>query len=289
MLFFYLFLAMVFSAMITFAGRFYDNAPANGTEPPALYSALVALFAALSWGILWCGDFSFALGVLPYSLLYGLGYTSFTIGLLGAIKTGSTSLTALIKQASLVGVSFWGFAFWGAPITLQCCIGIALLLVSLPLCLLTKETKSDSHHLPKWLLFSAMIVVGNAGCSIVQRYQQMAFNYQHKNMFMFFGVLFSFFACALLVLRPLAKHPVALFGKRTVFPAMAGMSSALSNVFILLLIKKEMSSSVLYPGIAVGGLMITTIVAFSVFRERLRPLQWIGLVIGAVGLVLLNL
>ena len=66
-------------------------------------------------------------------------------------------------------------------------------------------------------------------------------------------------------------------------------SSALSNVFILLLVKCQMSPVILYPGIAVGGLIITTLIAFFGFREKLRPQQWVGLAVGAVALVLLNL
>ena len=74
-----------------------------------------------------------------------------------------------------------------------------------------------------------------------------------------------------------------------VFPALSGISSAGSNLFILLLVKCQMSPVILYPGIAVGGLIITTLIAFFGFREKLRPQQWAGIAFGAVALVLLNL
>ena len=50
-----------------------------------------------------------------------------------------------------------------------------------------------------------------------------------------------------------------------------------------------MSPVILYPGMAVGGLMLTVLFSFFGFKERLRPLQWCGLAAGAVALVLLNL
>ena len=73
------------------------------------------------------------------------------------------------------------------------------------------------------------------------------------------------------------------------FAFLAGCSGAASNVFILLLVKRQLSPVILYPGTAVGGLMLTTLITFFGFREKLRPLQWLGLAVGAVSLVLLNL
>ena len=63
----------------------------------------------------------------------------------------------------------------------------------------------------------------------------------------------------------------------------------LSNTFILLMIKAQLSSSIIYPTVAVGGLILTILISLISFKERLRPLQWCGIVIGSVALVLLNL
>jgi len=280
---------MTFSAMITVAGRIYNTKNNDKNNVSKLYNMLVPTFASVGWLVLWCFDFSFDARVLPYALLYGIGYTLFTFGMLGALKFGSTSLTALIKQLALVGVSFWGFIFWDTPFTLICGIGIVLIVVSLVCCLLNKEEKSSEHNVFKWLLCALMITVGNAGCSIVQRYQQMAFDYQHKNMFMFFGVLFSALVCVVISVTEDKSNWKSAFKSSWYCPLLTGLSSVLSNVFILLMVKYQLSAAIIYPGVAVGGLMITTATSLVFFRERLRPLQWCGLVVGAVALVLLNL
>ncbi len=285
----YLLLAMTFSATITVGGRLYNDINQHRAHVSKLYNLLVPVFASLSWLVLWGLDFSFDRGVLPYSLLYGVTYSCFTVGMQGALRTGSTSLTALIKQVALVGVSFWGFLFWDTPFTLVSAAGIVLIVVSLTLCLVTKEPEAESGQLFKWLFFSALILVGNAGCSIVQRYQQMAFDYQHKNMFMFFGVFFA----AVVSLFPAWREDHADWGAALrsswMYPALAGFSSAAANVFILLLVRHGMSPVIIYPGVAVGGLMITILISLLFFHERLRALQRWGLAAGAVALVLLNL
>lgn len=285
----YLVMAMTFSAMITISGRLYNNKNEDRANVSNLYNMLVPIFASLGWLVFWVSDFSFEVKVLPYSILYGVCYSCFTIGMLGALKVGSTSLTALVKQVALVGVSVWGFAFWNTSFTLASVIGIILIVISLALCLITKEKQKDSNNTFKWLLFAALITVGNAGCSIIQRYQQMAFDYQYKNMFMFFGVFFASIVCFFLALKEDKSNWGTAFKTSWIFPALTGFSSAISNVFILLLVKYEMSPVIIYPGIAVGGLMITTIISLLCFRERLRLMQWCGLAVGAVALVLLNL
>ena len=117
----------------------------------------------------------------------------------------------------------------------------------------------------------------------------MAFDYRHKNMLMFFGLLFSTLVCALISVKEDKTNWKKVFKTSWFCPALTGLSSALSNVFILLLIKYKMSSSIIYPGIAVGGLIITILVSLLFFEEKLRKMQWCGIAVGSVALVLLNL
>lgn len=250
---------------------------------------LVPAFGALGWLCLWITDLSFDIRVLPYSMLYGLFYISFTVGMLFALKYGSTSLTGLVKQISLVGVSLWGFAFWAAPLTPVSLIGIILTVVSLALCLLKCEEGSESHSIRKWIFYILLVAVGNAGCSITQRYQQIAFNYEYKNGFMFFATLFTTVICLLFAIKEKKNEWGVAIREAWWCPAITGLSGAFSNVFIFLMIRDNVSSSVIYPGIAVGGLMITTVIAYLAFKEKLRPTQWAGLAVGAAALVLLNL
>jgi len=286
---FYLVMAMSFSAMITVGGKLYNLKNKDTANVSRLYNLLVPLFASSGWAILWMFDFSFDLRVLPYSLLYGICYSCFTVGMLGALRVGSTSLTALVKQVALVGVSVWGFVFWDASVTLVAVTGISMIVISLIMCLVTKENKKESGSFLKWLFFGLLITVGNAGCSIVQRYQQMAFDYQHKNMFMLFGVLFAAVFCFFLSLKEDKANWKTAFRSSWFFPALTGASSALSNLFMLFMVKNETSPVIIYPGVAVGGLIVTALISLFFFKERLRPVQWCGMAVGAVALVLLNL
>lgn len=283
-----LLLTMACSAMITVGSRLYRSRTAGCVGADTLYNVLVPASATLGWLLMLLWEPSFDVRILPYAAGYGAGYTCFTLGMLGALKNGPTSVTALVKQLALVGVSIWGFAFWGAPITAVAIVGLCLIVLSLVLCLLKPE-EAGGHRLGRWAFYAILITVGNAGCSIVQRYQQMALNYEHKNVFMLFGVLFSTLVCLGIGLCGERRDWGKAFCRGWYGPFLAGASSALANVCILVLIRRQMSSTVIYPGVAVGGLILTTLVSFFFFRERLRPLAWVGLAVGAAALVLLNL
>lgn len=283
-----LFFSMAASAMITVGSRLYRARTEGCADADSLYNLLVPASATVGWLLLFLLDPSFDLRILPYSIGYGLGYTSFTLGMLGALKHGPTSVTALIKQLALVGVSVYGFVFWDTPVTVVAVVGLVLIVLSLVLCLLKPE-EGGGYSLWKWALYAVLITIGNAGCSIIQRYQQMAFDHQYKNAFMLLGVLFSALLCLAVGLCGRRRDWGRAFLRGWHGPCLAGASSAGANVCILLLIKHEVSSTVIYPGIAVGGLILTTLVSFFFFRERLRPMAWAGLAVGSVALVLLNL
>ena len=289
MTYLYLAMAMSCSAITTVCGRLYNNINKDLSGVSRFYNMLVPIFSSLGWFFIWIFDYSFDYRVLPYALSYGVCFSCYTIGLLGALRFGSTSLTALVKQVALVGVSIWGFFFWDTPFTTFGTVGIILIIISLSLCLLSKEEKKENGNLAKWIFFVSLVFAGNAGGNIVQRYQQTAFNNQHKNMLMFFGLLFSSVVCTLLALREKKTNWKSAFTKTWYFPAMTGIACAISNVFILLMIKRNASPVIMYPGIAVGGLMLTTLISLIFFREKLRPAQWLGIGVGAAALVLLNL
>ena len=288
--YFFLVAAMASSALLSVMSSLFGRQNRDVMHTSSLYSLIVTAAATLSFGVLFLWNPSFDARVLLYSLLYGIFYTVAMLGMFGAYRIGSTSLTAFVKQLSLVAVAFWGLAFWDNPLSLSVTVGLILIIVALFFCFAPSKGKKEEYTVSlKWLLFAAMLLVGNAGCSIVQKYQQIAFDGKHGNLLMLFGVFFSFLVCFVLFL--FGKRPRLTEVKKISFlcPVFGGIGSALLNLFILLLMQSTLSESVIFPGIAVGGLGLTVLFSFAVYRERQRPIQWLGLAVGTVALVFLNL
>lgn len=281
--------AMCSSALLSIMSSLFGKKNADVPNTSTFYSALVTAAATATWGVICISDASFDVRAIGYSILYGVFYTLAMIGMFNAYRLGSTSLTAFIKQLSLIGVALWGFLFWNNSLTLNIGIGIALIVVSLYLCFKTDKSTKKSPMTLKWCAYALMLLVGNAGCSIVQKYQQLAFDGASGNAFMFFGVAISFICCAVLYARGEKVELKRIKKASFAFPVIGGISSALLNLFILWLISSTLPESIIFPGIAVGGLIITILFSTVIYREKPSMSQWLGLGIGAVALVLLNL
>ena len=68
--------------------------------------------------------------------------------------------------------------------------------------------------------------------------------------------------------------------------AVSGIAVALNNRLNLLL-SGLLDSSVMFPVVNGGGLILTTLSATLLFRERLSGKQWIGMAIGTLAVILL--
>ncbi len=285
----YLLCAMFSSALISIGSSSFTRKNLRVSNVSTTYNVCVTFSASLFWGIRYLTDFSFDPKVFLFSLGYGVFYTTAMLGLYNALQTGSVSLTAFVKQLSLISVAIWGFFFWGSAIEVNIVIGLILIVAALYLCF---KPDKDSHGRTvtlKWVIFALMLLVGNTGCSVLQKTQQNMFEGRHGTMLMFFGCLCSFFVCVVMYLRGKRCRLSEINRVSFLFPVLGGLGSGLVNLFTLLLMKSTMSESVFFPGIAVGGLLITTGYSVIFCREKLRAHQWVGLAVGAAALVFLNL
>ena len=289
MAYIYLLCAMCASASLSVMSSLFGRKNEDKNNTSSLYSVILTASVCVYWGIMTAVDGEFYWGVVPYSLLYGVFYTVAMIGMFKAYQVGSVSLTAFVKQLSLIAVAFWGLLFWNTPITMPVGIGIVLIVVALYLCFKPDKKAEEKAVSLKWLLYAAMLLIGNAGCYIVQKYEQMAFDGMYGSQLMLGGALCSVAVCAVLYFRG-ERCRLREIKKGTVLcPILGGASSGALNLFTLLLMGTSLSESIIFPGIAVGGFLLTTLFSVAVYKERLRTVQWVGLAVGAVALVFLNL
>ena len=63
----------------------------------------------------------------------------------------------------------------------------------------------------------------------------------------------------------------------------------MTGIMQTILLNMDMSTSIIYPTLAVGGLIVTLVFSVFAFKERLRPAQWCGIAVGCIALVMLNI
>jgi drug/metabolite transporter (DMT)-like permease len=190
---------------------------------------------------------------------------------------------------ALLGVTVWGFIFWDAPVETIGIVGIVLTAFSIFLCLYEGKSEEKKRFSWKWLFWALMTFLGSAGCTIVQRTQQMVFRGKYGSGFMMYALLFSALVNLVFWLqsdRSDAKRALKKFGG---FPIVAGVSNFAQNIFVILLATTTLSPGIIYPVIGVGVLMLTTLFTVFVLKERLKWWQWIGIMVGMAAILLLSL
>lgn len=253
-----------------------------------LYNVLSMCCTLLFWVVLFCVDGGVSVRVVPYALLYACFYGGCTVAVVYALRTGPIVLTTLIKQLALICVSVWGFFFWDTPFTLSVAIGLLLVIIALWLCLYNKKKQDGQAVNLKWIVYVLIVFIGNAGCSIVQKTQQMHFDGQYGNFLMLLTTALVTLACLIVYLKSDKTGTREIIKNTWYIPVLTGVCNGLTNLLIILLTISVLSPSLIYPVIAVGGIMVVTVFSTVIFKEKMRWWQWLGVLVGCVAVAILS-
>jgi len=255
-----------------------------GDGGPYFQSALCGL-AALLYFLVTSGIPGFIPELIPHALGFGASYTAAVIFLALAIANGSLSLTALITSYSLMLPTMYGLIFLKEPAGKWLLVGIVLLAVSLVL--INKPGDKEPVTL-KWVIYSALAFVGNGMCSVTQKMQQLAFDGAYKNEFMIYSLIFvSAVTLIFTLVRERERIPFYL-KKGWYLCTTCGVLNGSTN-FLVMVLTGKMATSVMFPSISAGGIVVTYIISKLFYKEKLSKKQLVGFALGTLSVIFLSL
>ena len=284
----YLTLATLLNTAYTISASFFNRKNVGNKGTTDFFNVLLVGTVVLGWGIFYVTNFSFDIKVLPYIGFFAAGYVTGIWGIINALKAGPVMLTNLIVNLSLFAGALWGLFFWNEPVTPFVVIGLTLVVASIFLCLYNGK-KEDKKISFAWIISIAVGFCGNACCVISQKQQQLDFGGQHGNMLMFFSTAIAFIFIVIFYLRSDRTHTPVMLKKSFYFPIISGVCNILVNTFNILLATSIIPSSVVFPVISVGSIILVSVFSLFVFKERLTWWQWIGVILGVVATILLSI
>ncbi len=284
----YLFFSTFFSASIAVFATFYNRRNEGKKSISPLYNLLWCSCAFLFWLVMFLFDRTLDASVIPYSLLFAAGFVLYTPSIMNALSCGSVALTSFVAQLSLVGVSVWGMIFWGAKPTVLTFVGLALVAISLFLCLYTGKGEKKQKISLKWVVFASLVFLSNAVCSIAQKTQQMHHGEKYGNFLMMVALGTASLFCLVMFLRSDKSDAKTIFRQSFYLPMASGVSNAMLNLCVILMAASTLSTSLIYPTLAVGGIALTTLASAFIFKEKMLPSQWIGIAVGAAAMGVLS-
>jgi drug/metabolite transporter (DMT)-like permease len=252
------------------------------------FSASVSFFALLFF-LLIPGKISLGTDILPYSAGFAAVFALATVFSVMALTIGSLAITSLVLSYSLIIPTLYGILFLNEKITPLKCGGILLLLISLFLVRAqTKEDNKASKPTVKWIIYVLIAFVANGMCSVVQNAQQRRFNGMQNSNFMILALIIS--TAVLLVLSIVFERNTILIAlkKGAVFSAACGICNGATNYLVMVIIA-AVASSVFFPVLSAGQIILTFIISVLAYREKFIPRQIAGLACGLASLVLLNI
>jgi len=251
------------------------------------FTAISTLFAMLVFFITSNGKLNFNPQIIAYSIIFAISFCAANVFFMLSIKTGPLSLSALINQYAPIIPTLYGLIVLSEPLKVTLLLGIILLVISL--FLINFEKKKDERTITlKWIIYSLLAFLGNGFCSVIQKIQQMNFDGLYKSEFMIVALaITTAFLFVMAFLTEKEDIPYIL-KKGFVYYLIRGIANGVVN-FLVLYLSLKMPASVLFPAISAGGIITTCTVAMTYYKEKLSRPQTVGLIIGTIAIVALNL
>lgn len=259
----------------------------KGHSSPTLTAALFASAAVLCAGILAASAKPIhpTTPVLLLAVGGGVGGAAAYFFFLSALRAGPYALTISVYTMSfLIPVTF-SILVWARPLGPATAAGLLLIVAGIAL-VSASGAAAKGQAKAAWLKWLGLIGAAFVLTGIPQLAQAAAARLGDIDLWFFLFVTFSAGAVALgIVLRvKRIKARRGLFGYST----LAAVGSVAGNFFLLRALAK-LPEPVVFPVSTAGPILAAVLLSVYVFRERIKPLGYVGIGVGLAGIVVLAL
>lgn len=241
------------------------------------------------------------------TLLLGLGFGLLTgvqkVYSMKSLEIGPWAYTTVISSLSTIIPTLSGAIIWGEQLRITQIIGVVLMMVCIYFSvdfkkekqqpqLASQEEKPKNKATVKWLIFCGITFLSTGFIGVFQKWHQKTPAKDESAMFLIIAFIVTIIVNGVLAIKSSRKEG----GLKAFKPALSiipilimilsGVGVALNNKWNLYL-SGVLPSVIMFPVVNGGGLILTTLFATFVFREKLTLKQWIGMAIGFIALFLI--
>jgi len=257
----------------------------------SLFSAISTAFAGLTVLFLSGFNLNFNSQIIFHAIFFGVMMATCTFTFCKALGRGSLSFSALIVALSLIVPAFYGIILGDNPSNIFY-IGLAVLVVAIVLINLDFD-KSENKQKSKldwlWVIFISLAFLGNGVACCINTDFSKTFNgeYTYEMLLIAFTVsAFLQFIPAIFTDRKSFKEDRK---QLSILTPLWGLCNGATNSCVILAIAEGIKASVLFPVVSGVSMTISFAVSALVFKEKFKPLKFVGFFLGIVSVVLLNL
>ena len=276
-------LSTLATTKVTLQTRFGKSYLSTGADT-AFFNALVFLTATL----LFLADIFIA---SPQTWFFAFLFGAFTVGFqllyTKALSIGNVSMTVLMVNLSMLFPTLVSAIVYKEPIGLVKGIGIVLTVIAF---LLSTNLKSKKSISGKWFLLASLALLFNGCIGISQKIFAESPYGQEKEAFVSISYLLAFVITSIIILIYQGKKIKITTAKKLpvyIFSVLTGLVLGLFqwlNTYAITII----DGTLLFPSYSGGVIILSTIVGFVLFKDKITKSQGISILIGVIAVVLMN-
>ncbi len=264
-----------------------------------LFTAFTAVATIIFFAFYNKFTFAFDLNTTVYALINAGLYIAGMVANSQAVKHGSVALTSMIASFALLLPTVFGIVYWKEEAGLPFYLGLMLFCVSLILMKAERRPEKSHESSPEstvkkknallWSIAAAVLFFSNGIASIVTAIHQKSGGASFRGEYMILSmsiVLAANLAVAFFQLR--GKMPSYLKNASLYGIGYGLLNSGIRLGVMILTTNGVINQSVFYPLISIAVMVLVFIFSVIFFKERFRPLQYVGAALGIASVVLLQ-
>ncbi len=297
---------LTISILMAFIGGFVKKVYVkkfNGSKERNFCNTLVCLAVIIVF-LIWGGFGESSLFTLLLGLAFGIVTGTQYLFSFMAISVGPWAYTAIISSLSTLIPTTSGWIFWGEPVSIFQVFGIIFLVGCL---LLSTDTSSAENKKIsfKWLFYAIITFITTGLIGVLQKIHQTSPYKGEGNAFLIIAfiisMLFSFVFFATDIFKEKNVSVAKKLNSNEYAEKKVGLNSYFSVIWILLIAFIGISAAVnnklnlylsgvfptafFFPITSGTSLLLTTLFAVVVFKEKLKKKQWLGFAFGVISFV----
>ncbi len=257
----------------------------NGNKQNFLYNCLKFLIGGVCLLPMFLADDNpkFKLGVVLCGVACGVMYAvSKTVILRGYEKT-SVAFMTLCHSAGMILPCVLGHFFWSEQLSILSALGILLAVTSI---VMIKDGKRDKKSFDiTGVVIGGIVFLASGGVMIVQKLMGIYFVGQSVSAYNFYSFAVAFLILSLFV-RPKREDRKDI---GAILLCAAGSAVSLCVISLVMTsLAGSVPSVILFPLFNGLGIIFVCIGSVFAFKEKLTPKKTAGLILGVLGLCLVN-
>jgi len=199
-------------------------------------------------------------------------------------KSGASLSGAFGKMGILLPMIFSIFIWNEIPGIIQW-IGICTALFSIIMVYLPTKNVNNKKNISHFHYFLIFLFIFGGMAEFFNKIFQYYFSADYKSTFLFFLFITAFVISSLFVLTKNRKRPT----RRDVLTGIiVGIPNYFSSYFLIISLD-SIKASIAFPIYSAGSILLINLGSMILYREKLRKIEKIAIVLSAFALVLVNL